>query len=224
MQKVILFDINETVLDLSPLRPKFKLYLNNESHMDTWFAMLLHSSTVSLITGVKTNFKRLAHAALVTLAARLKTTLSDNELDDIVSTFANLPPHDDISPSLTMLRHAGFKLVAFSNSSLTLLDAQLTNANIIQQFDDVISVESAGTFKPSKDAYQYALQAIGVSAKDACLVATHDWDTHGALCAGLNAAFINRFNTPYNAIYKKPTIIGDTMTSIAQQIIDDRVK
>ncbi|WP_413699560.1 haloacid dehalogenase type II [Psychromonas sp. KJ10-10] len=218
-QNVILFDINETVLDLSALKPKFKYYLGEDSYMDTWFSMLLHSSTVCMITDVKTDFKCLAKAALDALSGRLKITLSQDDCDDIIGTLASLPAHNDIKPALLKLREADFKLVAFSNSSLALLSSQLKNAQLECFFDEVISVESAGTFKPSQEAYQFAVKKFNVPPYFIRLVATHDWDTHGALSAGLKAAFIDRLGYPYNPEYQKPNIIGNTMDQIAEQII-----
>jgi 2-haloacid dehalogenase len=219
IEKGILFDINETVLNLNILRPKFALYLGNENFMDTWFFMLLHSSTVCLATEVKTDFSRLALATLKSLAGRLGKTLSDEHYDDILSTFSNLPTHDDIEPALTKLRNVGFKLIAFSNSSASLLKSQLINSGLVNYFDDAISVESAGTFKPSLSGYQYAIKKLSMPPNNIRLVATHDWDTHGALCAGLKAAFINRFKGPYNPLYKMPDITGKSMEEIAELII-----
>ncbi len=218
-QNVILFDINETVLNLAILKPKFKHYFGDEKHMDTWFSMLLHSSTVCLITEVKTDFKSLAEAALYSLAGKLKLSLPSGGCNDLLNTLADLPAHTDIKPSLTKLHSAGFKLVAFSNSSLTLLSSQLGNAGLNEYFDDAISVESAGTFKPAAEAYKFALEKLHVPTSHVRLVAAHDWDTHGALSAGLQAAFIDRFTAPYNPAYKKPDINANTMNDIAEEII-----
>ncbi|MDR9826506.1 haloacid dehalogenase type II [Vibrio sp. FNV 38] len=220
MQSAILFDINETVLDLSPLRPKFKRYFNDESYTELWFSMLLHSSTVCITTGVSTDLKRLSRAALISLSGRLNVPLSNAECDDVLNTFASLPAHSDILPALNKLKQAGFTLAAFSNSSLLLLESQLTSAGLIQHFDKVISVESAGTFKPAKSAYHFALKQLDVSPNQARLIAAHDWDTHGAISAGLNAAFINRFGAHYNSEYIVPDIVGDTMGSVVTQIIN----
>ena len=221
-QHVILFDINETVLNLTILKPKFKQYFGDERYMDTWFSMLLHSSTVCLTTNIKTDFKSLALAALQSLAGRIGITLLDDDCNNILSTLANLPAHNDIKPALTKLRSAGFTLIAFSNSSSSLLSSQLTNAGLDEYFDDAISVESAGTFKPSKSAYQYAVDKLSVPASAIRLVAAHDWDTHGALCAGLKAAFVDRFSAPYNPLYNKPDIVDFSMKGIAEQIIKNK--
>ena len=52
MRDTILFDINETVLDLSSLKPTFEALFGTAQAL-TWFATLLHSSTVSALTGVR---------------------------------------------------------------------------------------------------------------------------------------------------------------------------
>ncbi len=126
----ILFDINETVLDLSSLKPKFKTAFGDESVMATWFSMLLHSSTVCILTKVQSNFATLAGTMLESIAARMSITLSDKARDDILNGFANLPPHNDIKPALTQLQSAGFRTVAFSNSSLNLISTQMRNAGL----------------------------------------------------------------------------------------------
>lgn len=220
--KAILFDINETVLDLAPLRPKFGQYLGAQSHMDTWFAMLLHASTVCLATHTQTDFKSLSHAALLSLAGRLNISLTTQQIEDLLRSFANLPAHNDVVPALMRLQKAGFQLVAFSNSSQRLLDEQLNNAGVSTLFDRVISVQTAHTFKPAAEAYHFAATALGLHVHEICLVATHDWDTHGALSAGLCSAFIDRFHAPYNALYKKPRICADSMDEIAVQLMSQK--
>lgn len=217
--QTILFDINETVLDLSILKPKFHQHMGDDNHMSTWFAMLLHSSTVCLVTNTKTDFKKLALAALQSLAGRLKLNIPDEGYHDILSTFACLPAHDDIKPAMTELRKAGFTLVALSNSSSELLKSQLCQSGLSDYFDDAISVEHAQTFKPSKNAYHFALDKLQAHPSKVRLVATHDWDTHGAMCAGLKAAYIDRSNAPYNPHYLLPDIVAGSMSDIAQKII-----
>lgn len=219
MQQTILFDINETVLDLADLKPKFKALFGHENYTATWFSMLLHSSTVCLATNVKSDFASLARIALQSLALKQKVELSDTQITNVLSTFASLKPHPDIEPALAMLREAGFGIVALSNSSQALLETQITNTGLAGYFDQLISVESAGTFKPSVNAYLYAASVLDTDVINLRLVATHDWDTHGALSAGLKAAYINRSSALYNPLYLKPDVLGANMSDIAEQII-----
>ena len=64
----ILFDINETVLDLASLRPKFGAAFDDAGITVTWFASQLHTSTVCALTGVNSGFAALAGTMLDTIA------------------------------------------------------------------------------------------------------------------------------------------------------------
>lgn len=218
-KNIILFDINETVLDLGSLKEAFTQTFGREDAVSVWFAKLLHSSTVCITTGVKSDFATLAGAMLDNIAALYKVELPSDKRQELLGLFASLPAHSDIKPALKALSDAGFKTVAFSNSSSELILKQLTNAGLIDDFDTFISVEETGSFKPDLNVYQFAAQKLGQDPANLRLVATHDWDTHGALSAGLQAAYIARTPAPYHPLYKKPDIQANTMLEIAEQII-----
>jgi 2-haloacid dehalogenase len=215
----ILFDINETVLNLSSLKPKFKSAFGNDAVTGTWFSMLLHTSTVCILTNVKSDFATLAGIMLDTISARLGIKLSDATREDILSSFASLPPHDDIRPALNRLRSAGYRTVSFTNSSLNLVTTQINNAGLMEYFDDIVSVEETGSFKPDPKVYEFVASRLNRPIKMLRLVATHDWDTHGALTAGMNAAYIDRSGAAYHPQYRQPDVYATTMEEIAEQII-----
>ncbi len=215
----ILFDINETVLDLSSLKPKFKATFGDESVTATWFSMLLHTSTVCALTATKTDFATLAGTMLDTIAARLDVELAKDTRADILSSFASLPAHADIKTALTRLRSAGYRTVAFTNSSLNLVTTQINNSNLTQYFDDIISVETTGSFKPDPKVYIFVAERLNRPIEDLRLVATHDWDTHGALSAGMRAAYIDRSGAPYHPLYRHPDVYATSMVDVVEQII-----
>ena len=215
----ILFDINETVLDLSSLKPKFKATFGDESVAATWFSMLLHTSTVCALTATKTDFATLAGTMLDTIAARLDVELAKDTRADILSSFASLPAHADIKTALTRLRSAGYRTVAFTNSSLNLVTTQINNSNLTQYFDDIISVETTGSFKPDPKVYIFVAERLNRPIEDLRLVATHDWDTHGALSAGMRAAYIDRSGAPYHPLYRHPDVYATSMVDVVEQII-----
>lgn len=215
----ILFDINETVLDLASLRPRFAAAFGDDSVTATWFAMLLHTSTVCALTGVATGFAELAGTMLDTIAARRGLALSDEQRSDILGGFASLPPHGDVVPALERLRGAGYRTVAFSNSSLKLVSSQIANAGLGEHFDRILSVEETGSFKPDGKVYRYAAEKLERPVGELRLIATHDWDTHGAMTAGLLAAYIDRSGAPYHALYRRPAVFAATMGDVVAQII-----
>lgn len=215
----ILFDINETVLDLSTLRPLFKFAFGDESVTSTWFAMLLHSSTVCSLTDVKTDFASLAKIMLENLAGRLNVKLTEQMTNDILNGFATLTAHHDIKPALKKLRLAGFRCIAFSNSSRQLINKQINNAGLKEYFDDIVSVEESGSFKPDYNVYQFAANRVHRPIESLWLVATHDWDTHGAITAGMHGAYIDRLGAPYHPLYCQADVEGKMMEEIIEKII-----
>ncbi len=222
----VLFDINETVLDLSSLRPGFEAAFGDAAAASTWFAMLLHSSTVCALTGVGTGFADLAAATLDALAARRGAAVSPDQKDGILAGFASLAPHADVKPGLARLRAGGYRTVAFSNSSRKLVASQIANAGLEDHFDEVLSVEETGSFKPDAKVYRFGAERLGRYIEDLRLVATHDWDTHGAMSAGMRAAYIDRSGAPYHPLYLRPGVYASDMGEVAERIIavDSRVK
>lgn len=215
----ILFDINETVLDLRSLRPRFKEAFGNESVTATWFSMLLHASTVSALTNVKTNFAELAGAMLDAIAARLGVELSPDMRAGILGSFASMPPHADVKPALIRLRSAGYRAIAFTNSSLGLVTTQIRNAGLEKYFDGMVSVEETGSFKPDPRVYRFVAERVNRPIEELRLVAAHDWDTHGALSVGMRAAYIDRSSAPYQPQYRRPDVYAETMEDVVEQIV-----
>jgi 2-haloacid dehalogenase len=215
----VLFDINETVLDLTSLKPRFAAALGDPAVTATWFAMLLHTSTVCALTGVKTGFADLAGITLDRIAALRDRTISDDDRAGILGGFASLKPHADIEPALLRLRSSGYRTVAFSNSSLDLVTKQIANAGLTENFDAVVSVEETGSFKPDGKVYQFVAERLDRPIGDLRLIATHDWDTHGAMVAGMHAAYIDRSGAPYHSLYRRPEIHATTMGDVVEQVI-----
>lgn len=218
-RNTILFDINETVLDLSSLKPLFGKHFGSEAITATWFSMLLHSSNVCALTGVKSDFGSLAGIMLETLAARIKIRLSADAKQEILGAFATLPAHPDMREALEKLKAAGYRTVAFTNSSINLVTSQISNSGLMELFDRRISVESTGSFKPDPKVYHFAAEQLGQPIEQLRLIATHDWDTHGALSAGMQAAYIDRSGAPYHAQYLRPDAFAESMTELVAQII-----
>jgi 2-haloacid dehalogenase len=215
----VIFDINETVLDLSSLKPKFEIIFGDSAVIATWFAMLLHTSTVCALTGVRTGFASLAGIMLDAVAARRGLVVSSDQGAEILGGFASLQPHADIATAMVRLRSVGYRTVAFSNSSLDLVTNQIANAGLGELFDEIVSVEEVGSFKPDPRVYQFVAKRLNRPLSVLRLVATHDWDTHGAIVAGMLAAYIDRSGAPYHPLYQQPDVYASDMNEVVEQII-----
>ena len=185
MRDTILFDINETVLDLTPLEGHFADVFGDANLGAEWFARLLHASCVAAITEVESHFAELAGIMLDALAARQGVALSSESRAQILGAFATLQPHGDVVAALDFLAAQGYQRVAFTNSSLDLVERQFAASNLDAHFDRIISVEPTGCFKPHPKTYHFAAAELARPIGALRLIAAHDWDTHGALSAGM---------------------------------------
>ncbi len=218
MSRVIVFDVNETLLDLDVLRPHFQRVFSDARVMENWFALLLHSSLVTTLTTAYTDFGLLAGAALELVASRQRLSLADRDRDEILTTVRQLPPHPEVLESLARMRSTGLRMATLTNSSKQMLTAQMENSGLRDYFDILLSVDEVQRFKPAPETYQMAAKKLGVKTSAIRMVAAHDWDVFGALRAGCDGAFIARNGKAYHPLYEKPDVTGPDLRSVTEQI------
>jgi 2-haloacid dehalogenase len=63
-------------------------------------------------------------------------------------------------------------------------------------FDAVISVVSAGIFKPSPKVYQLAVSRLGGAPAEISFQSSNRWDVAGAKAFGLRSVWVNRTGAP----------------------------
>ena len=198
MIKAVFFDMNETILNLSLLKENFAKSFDVDYVLKYWFTKLLHTSTVTGIMDEYKDFGELAAVVLENIFYENGKELTQETKSDILGSFRKLPAYDDVAEALKILRQNKIRVIAVSNSSLAMIQEQLTNAGIIDLFDAYYSVDSVNKYKPFKDIYLYAAQKENISPEEVVMVATHDWDLFGAKKAGLTTAYIRRKNEIFN--------------------------
>lgn len=219
MARVILFDVNETLLDLKALDPHFERIFGNKAVRGQWFAQLLRLSMVATITDSYHDFGALAGDALDMIALREGMTLADEERTQILKAIGSLPPHPEVAESLEMLQHAGLRLVTLTNSPPHVVEAQMQHSGLRPYFERLLSVDAVRQFKPARATYEYAAHELGVAIADIRLVAAHDWDIAGAMRTGCAAAFVARPGQVLGGLQAKPDIIGADLQEVARQIV-----
>jgi 2-haloacid dehalogenase len=219
MSRVIVFDVIETMLDISTLEPHFEQVFGDKRVLCEWFSQLLLYSEVATIAGPYFDFSTIAGAALEMTAASHELTLSSTEKEQISKGILSLPPHKDVHDALKLLRDAGLQLVTLTNSSQRAMDEQLKNAGIDSYFERKFSVGSVRKFKPAPETYQMVARELNVTTGDLRMVAAHAWDIIGAMQANCAAAFVARQGKVLNPLADKPDIVGEDLRSVAKEII-----
>ena len=194
MIKAVFFDMNETLLNLSVLKEKFDKHFEDSYALKYWFIKLLHTSTVTGVMDEYKNFAELAGVMLENLFYENGKTLTSETKTEILGSFRKMPPYADVADALNLLNQNNIRTIAVSNSSLEMINEQLTNAGIIDLFHAYYSVDAVQKYKPFKEIYQYAAREENIPTENVVMVATHDWDLFGAKKAGLKTAYIERKN------------------------------
>jgi 2-haloacid dehalogenase len=217
--KVLVFDVNQTLLDLNALRPHFARVFGDGRALDEWFALLLQYSLVVTVADAYSDFGTVGKAVLEMLANTKGVKLSSEDATRILQGMLTLPAHLDVGENLKRLRGAGFHMVTLTNSSPTAVKAQLQNAGLAQYFEEAISVETVHRFKPDLEVYRSAAAHLGAQPGELLMIAAHPWDVFGAMKAGLQAAFVARNGITPFPLGPKPGIIGPDMKAVADAIL-----
>lgn len=218
---LLIFDVNETLLDLKPLSRRINAVLSNERAFDLWFTTLLHYSLVETVTANHEDFSNIARATFKMTAEKFEKILSEEEIVDILNLIRKLPAYNDVVPGLNNLKEAGFKMVALTNGNLATAKAQLEFAELTEYFTEIISVDSAKAFKPKRTPYEYVLKKFGVSPQQSVLIAAHGWDILGAQRAGLKTCFIRRPGKSLYPLAEKPNFQAANLLDLSKKIIQE---
>src|SRR5579859_5361731 len=208
MYSAIVFDVNETLLDLRALDPAFQNHFGPGDFRREWFSEVLKLAFVTTIARHYSDFGVIGRAALEILETHYGRPGTEQQRDELLSGMRKLPAHTDVSEGLETLRKEGFPLVALTNSTLSAAEAQLTYAGIRRFFQSVFSADTVKRLKPAAEPYQMVASALRVPPSSLLMVAAHSWDIAGAIHAGWNSAFLARPGQILDALTPKPAFVA----------------
>ena len=218
MARIIVFDVNETLLDVDALRPHFGRLFGDERAVRDWFSTVLYSE-VATLAGPYSDFGAIGGAALEMTAASRGVALLAEDRSQILTGMRTLPPQPDVRAGLTRLQEAGFRMVTLTNSPPAVVSQQLEHAGLTEFFERSFSVDAVRRFKPAPEPYRHVAAELGVDATALRMVAAHAWDVVGALQAGWAAAFVARPGKVLYPLGPTPDIVESDLNSIASRII-----
>lgn len=199
------FDVNETLSDLSEMSSRFADVGASPEEAALWFATVLRDGFAVTATGGSEKFSAIAEDLLrLRLRGRALDTDLESAVAHVLGGFAEVSLHPDVVPGISGLHAAGRRLVTLSNGSTSVADRLFRRAGIRDRFEALLSVEDASLWKPAGAAYEYAAKACRVEAAELMLVAVHPWDIHGADAAGLQTVWVNRSGETYPKHFARP--------------------
>jgi 2-haloacid dehalogenase len=190
---VLVFDVNETLLDTDSLAPLFKRLFGDERVLREWFGQLIMYSMAVTLAEHYANLSELAQGVLRMLADIHRVTVTEDDVHELGSAMRRMPAHPDVAPGLSELRARGFRLVTLTNSPRPPDGATpLENAGLAEFFEKQLTVDTCHAFKPAAAVYRHVCQVLDVEPAQCMMVAAHVWDLLGAHNVGFSSALITR--------------------------------
>jgi 2-haloacid dehalogenase len=222
VRPLIVFDVNETLLDLATMEPIFERIFGGRDAMRLWFANLILYSAALTVARCYVPFTDIGAAVMKMLADTRGIKITDADRNELTERFSTMPPYPEVPAALRKLRAAGFRLFTLTDNLLAVQTRQLEHGRIVDLFERRFSADGVKHHKPAREAYQYVEKELGVGPSELCLIACHTWDTLGAVAAGWEAALIKRVGNDVLAVGPQPQIIGKDLNEVADQLIARR--
>ncbi len=222
---VLVFDVNETLIDIEALAPLFGERFGDERVLREWFGQLVMYSMTATLAECYVDFFTLGQGVLRMLADIYRVDITDDDVRRLQARMSTLPAHRDAAEALTMLRDNGFRLVTLTNSPhRSGARTPLENAGLAELFEQQFSVESCRAFKPSPSVYRYVCQELGVPPADCMMVAAHVWDTLGAQNVGFSTALVTRPGNPPLPVdgLPQPNLVVSDLRQLVERLVDGR--
>jgi 2-haloacid dehalogenase len=211
---VVAFDVNETLLDLAPVRARMVEAGEPASLLPTVFARTLLTGFAAAAVGSWCTFRDAFDAAL-----QQESDLGRGARAAVIEGFGELAPHPDVEPALRRLTEAGFRVVTLSHGSPGVAEAALERGGIGSLVEQSMSSEVIRAWKPSREAYLWAAGCCGVAPARMAMVAAHGWDVLGAQRAGLTGAWFPRGERTYPAVYEPPHVTASGLSGVVDALL-----
>ncbi len=114
----------------------------------------------------------------------------------ILPSYRALAAFEEVPQVLPALKAAGGRLAILSNGDPDVLSDLVENAKLDGLFEAVISVATAGTFKPNGRVYAQACTSFDAEPSDIVFVSSNRWDIAGASAFGFTTVWVNRAGLP----------------------------
>src|SRR5947209_16053764 len=113
---VLVFDVNETLVDIDSLAPLFGEWFGDERVLREWFAQLVMYSMTATLAESYVNFSRLAQGVLQMLGDVYRVDIGEDDLRRLKAGLLTMPALPDVPEGLAALRDDGFRLATLTNS------------------------------------------------------------------------------------------------------------
>ena len=139
----------------------------------------------------------------------------------LLGSYYHLAAYPEVPAALARLA-ANRRLVILSNGTPRMLAAVTRAAGLTEVFDEIISVEAVGVYKPSPRVYALLPQRLGMPTEAIGFVSSNAFDITGAKAFGLRTYWVNRQDTTPDGLGYPPDAVVRTLAELADRLEQGR--
>ena len=113
---VLIFDVNETLIDFESISPLFKRVFGDERVLREWLGHLILYSMTLTLSGLYKDFFSLGQGVFEMVAAIHRVKIKPADVEALKEGLLTMPAHADVKEGLEQLKEAGFRMVTLTNS------------------------------------------------------------------------------------------------------------
>jgi 2-haloacid dehalogenase len=212
--KVILFDVYETLLDMSDVERRVNSLLDSKRGYAIWFELFMEYCFVDNCTEQFNDFTTIARATLQMAARKVDASINDDQCNFTIQLFKQIPVKEGVPEGLSLLNDHNYRIAALTNASEATVRHRMEMTGLISYFEMVLSAEFIKKYKPCCEVYNWAAHKLEAEPHEILMVTSHGWDIAGAANAGLQTAYLKGKQIPY-PLAPKPNYTGNSIIEIA---------
>lgn len=198
------FDVFGTVLDLGgsltgPIERVLRengIALSSREVWDRWrYRQRIEQYQDNLLFMGHPGYLAAARRALVYVFKQMGISYAEKDINNLMESWQELHPFTDVMEGLKRLKKC-FRLVVLSNGDNWFLEHLVKN-QIRFDFDEVLSADKVGVFKPHPAVYRMAKSVLNAEPHELMMISANSFDVMGARACGYRGAWVNRYQLPF---------------------------
>lgn len=216
---VLVFDVNETLLDIETLRPLFLRLFGDGDVLRDWFAQVLLYSQSATLAGLYRPLGAIGAGVLQMIGETRRIGIGEGDTAELRARLLAMPAHADVLPGLERLRNVGFRLVTLTNSAPDPQVNTIERSGIGRLVEHQFSVDPLRKFKPAPEVYRHVSETLALPPGAFCMVAAHHWDVFGAQVLGWTGALVTRPGQAAVPGLPEPDLVAPDIDQLADIVI-----
>ena len=134
--------------------------------------------------------------------------------DELLNLYKTLNPYPELKECLEKLKQKNIKTCILSNGTPDLINHLVSNANVKNLFDEILSIEQVKIYKPDPKVYEMTTKKFNCKPSEVCFMSANNWDIVGGGVFGYQCVWVNRNNRVFDELGFHPSNTIKNLTEL----------